>query len=171
MNLNKAIIIGNVVRDPEVRQIPSGQSVASFSIATNRMWTDKTGQKQQKAEFHNIVAWGKLAEICQKYLNKGKLVMVEGRIETRSWEGQDGVRRQKTEIVAENLSALGPAKGGAPEEKLETATEAKAAPATESAIEEIFKEEKPAKKTSKKTEKDKKEGEEKEEIDLDEIPF
>src|SRR3989338_10152844 len=98
MNLNKAIIIGNVVRDPEIRQIPSGQSVASFSIATNRMWTDKTGQKQQKAEFHNIVAWGKLAEICQKYLNKGKLAMVEGRIETRSWEGQDGVKKYKTEI-------------------------------------------------------------------------
>jgi len=107
MNLNKAIIIGNVVRDPEVRQIPSGQSVASFSIATNRMWTDKTGQKQQKAEFHNIVAWGKLAEICQKYLNKGKLVMVEGRIETRSWEGQDGVKKYKTEIIAENVQ-LGP---------------------------------------------------------------
>ena len=107
MNLNKAIIIGNVVRDPEIRQIPSGQSVASFSIATNRMWTDKTGQKQQKAEFHNIAAWGKLAEICQKYLNKGKLAMVEGRIETRSWEGQDGVKKYKTEIIAENVQ-LGP---------------------------------------------------------------
>lgn len=107
MNLNKAIIIGNLTQDPEVRNTPNGQSVASFSVATNRIWNDKQGQKQTQAEFHNIVAWGRLAEICGQYLNKGGLVMVEGRIQTRSWEDQQGVKKYKTEIIAENIQ-LGP---------------------------------------------------------------
>ncbi len=107
MNLNKAIIIGNLTRDPELRTIPSGQQVATFGIATNRIWKDQSGNKQQKTEFHNIVAWGKLAEIAGQYLSKGRLAMIEGRIETRSWEGQDGAKRNRTEIVAENLQ-MGP---------------------------------------------------------------
>ena len=105
-SLNRATIIGNLTREPEVRQIPSGQSVCSFAVATNRSWTAADGQKQEASEFHNIVAWGKLAEICAQYLNKGRKVYIEGRLQTRDWEGQDGVRRYRTEIVAENLIIL-----------------------------------------------------------------
>ena len=112
MNLNKAMIIGNLTRDPEVKTTPSGQNVATFSVATNRVWTNAQGQKQEAVEYHNIVAWGKLAEICGQYLNKGKKVYVEGRIQTRDWQGQDGVKRYKTEIVIENMIMLD--RGGAP---------------------------------------------------------
>ncbi len=112
MNFNKAIIVGRLTRDPEVRTTPNGQSVASISVATNRVWTNTSGEKQEKTEFHNVVAWGKLAEICGQYLTKGQLVLFEGRLETRSWEGQDGVKRSRTEIIAENMQ-IGPrARGG-----------------------------------------------------------
>lgn len=107
MNFNKVIILGNLTRDPEQRALPSGQSVVNFSVATNRIYNDKNGNKQQTAEFHNVVAFGKLAEICSRYLNKGKMVLVEGRLQTRSWQGQDGVKRYRTEIVMENMQ-LGP---------------------------------------------------------------
>ena len=105
-SLNRATIIGNVTRDPEVRQIPSGQSVCTFGIATNRTWTDASGQKQEQVEFHNVVAWRKLAEICGQFLRKGRKVYVEGYLQTRDWEGQDGVRRYRTEIIAENMIFL-----------------------------------------------------------------
>ena len=107
MNFNKAIIIGRVTRDPEIRTTPNGQTVASIGVASNRVWNSNTGERQEKTEFHNIVAWGKLAEICGQYLVKGQLVLFEGRIETRSWDGQDGVKKYKTEIVAENMQ-MGP---------------------------------------------------------------
>lgn len=107
MNVNKAIICGNLTRDPEERTLPSGQPVSSFAVATNRVWTDADGQKQEQAEFHNVVAFGKLAEICNQYLSKGRLVYVEGRLQTRTWEGQDGVKRNRTEIVAETMQ-MGP---------------------------------------------------------------
>jgi single-strand DNA-binding protein len=106
MNLNRAMIIGNLTRDPEVRTTPSGQQVANFGVATNHTWTDSAGQKQEKTEFHNIVAWGKLADICGQFLAKGRKVYVEGRIQTREWEGQDGVKRFRTEIVTENMIML-----------------------------------------------------------------
>lgn len=106
MNLNKAMIIGNLTRDPELRNTPSGQSVVSFSAATNLVWTDQSGQQQKKAEFHNIIAWRKLAEICAKYLHKGSKVYIEGRLQTTDWTGQDGVKRYRTEIVAENMIML-----------------------------------------------------------------
>jgi single-strand DNA-binding protein len=106
MSLNRAQIIGNITRDPELRQIPGGSTVASFSVATNFSWTDASGQKQDKAEFHNIVAWRKLAEICGQYLKKGSKVFIEGRIQTRDWEGEDGVKRYRTEIVADNMIML-----------------------------------------------------------------
>lgn len=110
MNLNKVFLIGNLTRDPELRTTPSGQQVASFSIATNRMYTDKAGQKQTQAEFHNIVAWGRLAEITNQYLNKGKMVFVEGRITTRNWDAPDGTKRYRTEVIAERMQ-LGPRTG------------------------------------------------------------
>ncbi|KKR04339.1 MAG: Single-stranded DNA-binding protein [Candidatus Uhrbacteria bacterium GW2011_GWF2_39_13] len=113
-SLNRATIIGNLTREPEVRQIPSGQSVCSFAVATNRSWASADGQKQEASEFHNIVAWGKLAEICAQYLNKGRKVYIEGRLQTRDWEGQDGVRRYRTEIVAENMIILDRAPGATP---------------------------------------------------------
>ncbi len=112
MNLNKAMIIGNLTRDPEVKNTPSGQTVASFSVATNMVWTDASGQKQEKAEFHNIVAWRKLAEICGQYLRKGSKVYIEGRMQTRDWTGQDGVKRYRTEINAENMIMLSSNQGG-----------------------------------------------------------
>lgn len=107
MNLNKAIIIGRLTRDPELRTTPQGQQVASFGVATNRVWTNQNGERQEKTEFHNVVVWRKLAEICGQYLSKGQLVMIEGRLETRSWEGQDGIKRTRTEIIAENMQ-MGP---------------------------------------------------------------
>jgi len=107
MNLNKAIIVGRVTRAPEARTTPNGQSVTSFGIATNRFWTGTDRQKQEKVEFHNIIAWGKLAEICNQYVTKGQLVLIEGRIETRTWETPDGVKKNRTEIVAENMQ-MGP---------------------------------------------------------------
>ncbi len=106
MNLNKAMLIGNVTRDPEMRNTPSGQSVASFSVATNFVWTDQSGQQQKKTEFHNIIAWRKLAEVCAKYLHKGSKVYVEGRLQTTDWTGQDGVKRYRTEIILENMIML-----------------------------------------------------------------
>lgn len=106
MDLNRASIIGNVVRDPEIRTTPSGQTVASFSIATNFIWKDQSGVRQQKAEFHNIVAWRRLAEIVGQYVKKGGKVYIEGRIQTRSWDDQNAIKRYRTEIVAENMILL-----------------------------------------------------------------
>jgi len=112
MNVNKAIILGNLTRDPEVKTIPSGQTVASFSIATNRFWTDKaSGEKKKSAEYHNVIAWGRLAEIAQQFLTKGGLVYVEGRLQTRSWEDQQGNKKYRTEVVAERMQ-LGPRGAG-----------------------------------------------------------
>ena len=111
MNLNKAFILGNVTRDPEVRAMPSGQQVVNFGIATNRFYTDQAGVKKQDTEFHNIVAFGKLADIAARYLTKGALVMVEGRIKTRNWMNSAGIKQYKTEIIAETLQ-LGPRPAG-----------------------------------------------------------
>jgi len=110
-SLNKVQLIGNLTKDPELRQTPNGNSVCSYTIATNLTWKDANGQKQDKAEFHNIVSWGKLAEICGQYLQKGKKVYVEGRLQTRDWEAEDGSKRYKTEIVAENMIMLSQAGG------------------------------------------------------------
>src|SRR6266567_7280731 len=122
MNLNKVQLIGRLTRDPEVRTTPSGQTVTTLSIATNRTWNDKAGQKQEKSEFHNIVIWGRLAEIAGQYLTKGQEAYFEGRLETRAYTGKDGVERRTTEVVAENMqmgsraagSAAGPRPAPAP---------------------------------------------------------
>lgn len=104
--VNKAILIGNLGADPELRYTPSGAAVANFSIATSETWTDANGEKQERTEWHNIVAWKKLAEICGEYLKKGSKVYIEGRLQTRSWEGQDGVKRYSTEVVARDMQML-----------------------------------------------------------------
>ena len=113
MNLNKAFLIGRVVSDPETRTTPQGQQVCTFRMATNRVWTNKaTNQKQEKAEFHSIVLWRKLAEIASQYLTKGSLVFIEGRIETRSWQDASGTKKYRTEIVGDSMQ-LGPRSSGA----------------------------------------------------------
>lgn len=113
MNLNKIFIVGNLTRDPEIRSLPSGQNVATFAVATNRIWNDKSGQKQQDTQFHNVVVFGRMADTCGKYLVKGKLVLVEGRIQNRSWDTPDGTKKYRTEIVAEGIQ-LGPRTGNEP---------------------------------------------------------
>lgn len=105
-SLNRAQIIGNLTRDPEVRQTPNGQTVATLGVATNRRWKDSSGQTQEETEFHNVVAWGRLAEICQQYLHKGSKVYFDGRLKTRTWEDPEGKKNYKTEIVAENMIML-----------------------------------------------------------------
>lgn len=106
MDLNKVMVIGRLTRDPELRSIPSGQAVASVGVATGRTWNDKDGQRQQQTEFHNVVLWRRLAEIASQYLHKGSKVYIEGRLQTREWTAQDGGKRSRTEIVAENLIML-----------------------------------------------------------------
>lgn len=106
MNLNRAMIIGNLTRDPESRTTTGGQNVCTFGVATSSSWKDASGQRQERVEFHNIVAWGKLAEICQQYLGKGRKVYVEGRLQTREWDGKDGGKKNRTEIVADNMIML-----------------------------------------------------------------
>lgn len=105
-SLNKAILIGNLTRDPELRYTPNGVAVASFGIATNRQWTTESGEKKEDVEFHRIVAWNKLAELCSQLLTKGRKVFVEGRLQTRSWQGQDGQQRTSTEIVIDDMIIL-----------------------------------------------------------------
>jgi single-strand DNA-binding protein len=112
--VNKAIVIGNLGSDPEVRFTPSGQAVANFRIATNESWTDKNGQKQERTEWHRIVAWGKLGERCGEYLAKGRQCYVEGRLQTREWTDKEGKKNYTTEIVATNVQFLGGRDGAAP---------------------------------------------------------
>ncbi|WKZ28685.1 MAG: single-stranded DNA-binding protein [Patescibacteria group bacterium] len=137
MNLNRAQLIGNLTRDPETRTTPNGQTVSSFGVATSSQWKDASGQKQERVEFHNIVAWGKLAEICQQFLGKGRKVFVEGRLQTREWQGNDGTKKSRTEIVAENMIMLDKApQGSAPRmvSEMPATTPAPAAPPVEEEI-------------------------------------
>lgn len=106
-SLNRVQLIGNLTQDPELRYTPSGTAVTSFSIATNRNWTTHDGEKKEQADFHRIVAWNKLAEICSQFLTKGKKVYVEGRLTTREWTSQDGVKKQTTEIIINDMILLG----------------------------------------------------------------
>ncbi len=107
MNVNKVMLTGRLTADPETRNTPSGQTVSTVRLATNRTWNDASGNKQEHTEFHTIVVWGKLAEICQKYLQKGQLAFFEGRLQTRQWQDQAGAKRYTTEVVAENMQ-MGP---------------------------------------------------------------
>jgi single-strand DNA-binding protein len=107
MSVNKVILIGRLGADPEIRYTADGQPVATFRLATSERWTDKNGQRQERTEWHRIVAFGRLAEICGEYLAKGRQVYIEGRLQTRSYEDRDGVKRFVTEIVAQNMQMLG----------------------------------------------------------------
>ncbi len=131
MSLNKVQLIGNLTRDPELRSTPSGQSVANFDIATNRVWKDpQTGERREAAEFHKIVMWRRLAEIAGQYLRKGSKIFLEGRLQTRSWQDQSGNKRYMTEIVAENMQMLDrKPQGGAPYQAAAQPTGPSASPA------------------------------------------
>jgi len=159
-DFNQSIILGNVTKDPEMRYTPNGQAVINFSVATNRRWTNKdSGQPQEEVEFHNVVAWGKLAEICNQILYKGRKVLVVGRLRTRNWEGQDGNKRYTTEIVADTISATGQPKA-----------------VGENAIVENAQAAGNTKETTKKNDQEKDQkatpaNDKKEEINLDDIPF
>lgn len=112
MNVNKAIIVGRLTRDPDMRTTPSGQTVATLSMATNNFWTDKGGTRQERTEFHNVVLWGRLAEIAGQYLTKGQECFVEGRLQTREYTAKDGTQRKVTEIIGENMQLGNRAQGG-----------------------------------------------------------
>ncbi len=112
MYLNKALVIGNLTRDPEMRALPSGIKVCTFSLATNRVWKDKNGARQESADYHNIVVFGRQAETTAQYLKKGSSALVEGRMQTRSWDAQDGTKKYRTEIVADRVQ-FGNRAGGA----------------------------------------------------------
>jgi single-strand DNA-binding protein len=112
--LNKVMIIGNLGRDPEMRYTPSGRPVTSFSVVTTRSWTSGEGERHEESEWFNVVAWGNLAEICSQYLKKGQQVYVEGRLQTRGWEDEDGKKHYRTEVVASEMIVLGDRRSGIP---------------------------------------------------------
>lgn len=128
MYLNKALIIGNLTRDPELKALPSGIKVCQFSLATNRVWKDKNGAKQEAADYHNVVVFGKSAELAAQYLKKGASALVEGRMQTRSWDDKEGKKNYRTEVVADRVQ-FGPRGTGAPSVTPKTGDEQPAAPA------------------------------------------
>jgi single-strand DNA-binding protein len=162
-SLNRVQLIGNLTRDPELRYTPSGSAVCTFSVATNRSWTTDTGEKKDEVEFHRIVSWNKLAELCSQFLTKGRKVFVEGRLQTRQWNAQDGTQKQTTEIVISDMILLDSRRTGEQQE----------ATSEDSATEEAPKKE--TKKSPSKTEEDHQEAVEEapqdDEIAPDDIPF
>lgn len=174
-SLNRVQLIGNLTRDPELRYTPQGTAVCSFSIATNRSWTTDAGEKKDEADFHRIVAWNKLAELCSQFLSKGRKVYVEGRLSTRSWTAQDGAQRSTTEVIISDMILLDSAGNRASSTQSKGEEESFEEPTEEA--EEV--EEKPAKKETKsKKSKEEKEVESaseeeqsSEEVAPDDIPF
>lgn len=170
-SLNRVQLIGNLTRDPELRYTPNGTAVCSFSVATNRNWTTDTGEKKDEVEFHRIVAWNKLAELCSQFLTKGRKVFVEGRLATRSWAAQDGTQKQTTEIVISDMILLDSRRSG--EEAVSEEVH------EETVVESAHEEKSSAKQSgkSKKTEAKDEEGEsvkessKEDEIAPDDIPF
>lgn len=163
-SLNKVMLIGNLTRDPEMRYTPQGTAVCTFGVATNRSWTTDSGEKKEDVEFHNVVAWNKLAEICAQLLKKGRKVYVEGRLSTRSWQGQDGTQKQRTEVVINDMVILDKkdqTEGGI--EIPEVGVEPQVSP------EEVA--EKPAKKAKKSEDKKEEKEEKAEEPSEEDIPF
>jgi single-strand DNA-binding protein len=191
-SLNKAVLIGNLTRDPELRYTPQGTPVCTIGLATNRSWTDSSGQRQEETEFHRLVAWNKLAELCDQLLFKGRKVYIEGRLQTRRWTTQDGQERQTTEIVIDdmivldnkhregegyNASANTGGRRPAPAQKNTSDKPADPAPVVDAPVEEKVeekKEDKLAKKADKKADLpagEKKEEKAGEELNADDIPF
>jgi single-strand DNA-binding protein len=130
-NLNKVLLIGNLTRDPELRYVPSGTAVATFTLAVNRVYTSQAGEKKEETAFIRIVVWGRRAEVCGEYLSKGSPVFVEGRLQSRSWEAQDGQKRSTTEVIADNVQFLRGSSGAGSGEKAADASGKAQAPAEE----------------------------------------
>lgn len=175
-SLNKVLLIGNLTRDPELRYTPQGTAVCSFGVATNRQWTTESGEKREEAEFHRIVAWNKLAELCTQLLTKGRKVFVEGRLQTRSWQAPDGTQKTATEIVIDDMIILDSRRLGeeAPAGIIAPAAIAPiVAVAPKAAAEEVEESGKKKKKKEEETTTKKTEGEaqENQEINPDDIPF
>ena len=173
MNLNKVFVLGNLTRDPEKRNLPSGAPVVSFGVATNRFFTDKNQEKKQETEFHNVVLFGRLAEIASQYLNKGSLVLIEGRVKTRNWQDSSGTRHYRTEIIAERMQ-LGPKGVSRPASETSETSEAPKTPKIPEEDIPIIEENSPKENPSKdeKSEKENPSGEnEEEEVDVSKIPF
>ena len=166
-SLNRVQLIGNLTRDPELRYTPAGTAVCSFSIATNRSWTTDKGEKKDEADFHRIIAWNKLAELCSQFLVKGRKVYVEGRLQTRSWTGQDGVQKQTTEIIINDMILLDAKRTGGEAAVVEDAAE----PTASAESSEEPKEEKVKTKKGAKVEEPAKEEVQSEEVAPDDIPF
>ncbi len=164
-SLNRVQLIGNLTRDPELRYTPQGTAVCSFSIATNRNWTTDTGEKKEEVEFHRIVAWNKLAELCSQFLVKGRKVFVEGRLTTRSWTAQDGNQKQTTEIVISDMILLDSKRPDAVSQVSE------AAEPEPSEKEEEASPKQTSKKKKEKEDEEVKQSPEEEEIVPDDIPF
>jgi single-strand DNA-binding protein len=160
-SLNKVMLIGNLTRDPEMRYTPQGTAVVTFGVATNRSWNSDSGEKKEDVEFHNIVAWNKLAEICANLLKKGRKVYVEGRLATRSWQGTDGTQKQRTEVVISDMVIL--------DKKDTDSSDGMDIP--EVGIETQVLPEEKAEKPEKKEKKGKKEEKEAEEVGEEDIPF
>jgi len=171
---NTAIIVGNLTADPELRQTGAGQAVANIRIASNRGWKDQTGTLQEETEYHQVVLWGRLAEIASQYLSKGRKVYIEGRLRTRSWEGQDGVKRYTTEIVAEDIMMLSPKPDGAvPMQKFNQNTQSQnnmpPVETFESSDETVLQNEPPKNKAN--SSKEKPSEEKDDEIKVEDLPF
>ena len=143
-SLNRVQLIGNLTRDPELRYTPSGAAVCSFSIATNRNWTTDTGEKKEQVEFHRIVSWNKLAELCSQFLTKGRKVFVEGRLTTRSWTAQDGTQKQTTEIIINDMILLDNRRPGTEEPVVAEEPVEEETPKTKTPTKKAVKEEEPS---------------------------
>lgn len=172
-SLNRVQLIGNLTRDPELRYTPSGTAVCTFSIATNRSWTTDTGEKKEEVEFHRIVAWNKLAEICSQFLTKGRKAFVEGRLVTRSWNAQDGTQKQTTEIVISDMILLDNRRteGGEASAKQNSEEETKEVSGEKSSAKQSLKKDTKEEKSVKKAQDKSEEVSPDEEIAADDIPF
>lgn len=174
-SLNKVQLIGNLTRDPELRYTPQGSAVCTFGLATNRYWVTESGEKREEAEFHRIVAWNKLAELCSQLLFKGRRTYIEGRLQTRNWTAQDGTQRQTTEIVISDMLILDSKRAPGVEmgEVSEEPEVAKEEPSEEAAKEKPAKTQPTGTKKpkAKKKKKDEEEKTDKKELDTEEIPF
>jgi len=169
-SLNKVQLIGNLTRDPELRYTPNGNAVCTFGIATNRTWTTDSGEKREEVDFHRIVAWNKLAELCSQFLVKGRKIYVEGRLSTRNWTGQDGVQKTTTEIVIDDMILLDSKQSGSNQQAAHTETHTEPEPEfTEEPAPKTKKSEKQVQK-SKEVEKEEPENND-EEVAPDDIPF
>jgi len=169
-SLNKVTLIGNLTRDPELRYTPQGTAVCTFGLATNRQWTTESGEKKEDAEFHRLVAWNKLAEICSQLLKKGRKIYVEGRLQTRSWQGQDGTQKSTTEVVITDMIVLDPKRDDGMGAESFDIPESVGGPANEFGLPEEQVTEAPAK-PAKKAKEAKKEAPEEKEVEEEDIPF